>query len=83
MDPTLTPLITQLLAWVAAAPRTHAQAMDAWRTSCPRLPAWEEAIDHGLITCPGSGAAPVSLTQAGRAWLAENLTGCVRSPAAV
>jgi hypothetical protein len=23
--------------------------MDAWRTSCPRLPVWEEAVEHGLL----------------------------------
>jgi D-3-phosphoglycerate dehydrogenase len=23
--------------------------MDAWRTSCPKLPVWEEANDGGLV----------------------------------
>jgi len=23
--------------------------MEAWRTSCPRLPVWEDAMDRGLI----------------------------------
>jgi hypothetical protein len=72
MDTVLSPLVTQLLAWVAAAPRTHAQAMEAWRTSCPRLPAWEEALDEGLINCRGVGDVPVTLTPAGRNWLARH-----------
>ena len=70
MEPSLEPLVAQLLAWVAAAPRTQGQAMEAWRTSCPRLPAWEEALDHGLIACHGVGRAPVTLTPAGQAFLA-------------
>jgi len=72
MDTVLSPLVTQLLAWVAASPRTHAEAMEVWRTSCPRLPAWEEALDQGLIACPGAGAVPVTLTPAGRDWLARH-----------
>ena len=35
------------LAWLAAAPRTYGEAMEAWRTSCPRLTVWEVA--HHLI----------------------------------
>lgn len=72
MDTVLSPLVAQLLAWVAASPRTHAQAMDAWRTSCPRLPAWEEALDEGLIECHGVGTSPVLLTRAGKDWLARH-----------
>ena len=25
------------------------EAMEAWRTSCPRLSIWEDAVDHGFI----------------------------------
>lgn len=41
--------LLQFLAWVAAQPRTYAQTMDAWRTSCPRLCAWEDATTAGLV----------------------------------
>lgn len=27
----------QFLLWLAAQPRTYAEAMEAWRTSCPRF----------------------------------------------
>ena len=42
------PLIFDLVEWVAKAPRTHADVMNTWRTSCPRLTVWEDAVDRGL-----------------------------------
>jgi hypothetical protein len=42
-------LIVQLLEWVAARPRCYADVMEAWRTSCPRLPVWEAAVDGDLV----------------------------------
>lgn len=42
------PLILDLLQWIGTA-RSYAEVMDAWRTSCPRLPVWEEACEHGFI----------------------------------
>ena len=30
-------LTEQFLAWVADRPRTYAEAMEAWRSTCPRL----------------------------------------------
>jgi len=48
-DPILEPLILDLLQWLTNADRTYEEVMDAWRTSCPRLPVWEDANDRGLI----------------------------------
>jgi hypothetical protein len=42
-------LMIQFLDWVAGRPRTRAEAMEAWRTSCPRLSIWEDAQIDGLI----------------------------------
>jgi hypothetical protein len=42
-------LVLDLVQWVAAGPRTYAEVMDAWRTSCPRLQIWEDATDLGLV----------------------------------
>jgi hypothetical protein len=42
-------LILDLLLWLANGERTYEEVMDAWRTSCPRLPVWEDANDRGLI----------------------------------
>jgi len=64
-------LVLDLLEWVASKPRTYAEVMDAWRTSCPRLPIWEDAVDSGFVA--GQQAGPVLLvevTPAGRAFLA-------------
>jgi D-3-phosphoglycerate dehydrogenase len=46
--------------------------MDAWRTSCPRLPVWEEANARGLITRIVRGGTPlVAITPAGRVLLSK------------
>jgi hypothetical protein len=42
-------LIHDLLEWLAVRERTYEEVMEAWRTSCPRLPVWEEANDRGLV----------------------------------
>ena len=42
-------LILDLLEWIGPEPRPYAEVLDAWRTSCPRLPVWEEATDRGFI----------------------------------
>jgi hypothetical protein len=43
------PLILDFVAWVAARPRPYGEVMEAWRTSCPRLTVWEDALDAGLV----------------------------------
>ena len=42
-------LILDLLEWVAKGERSYEEVMNAWRTSCPKLPVWEDANDRGLI----------------------------------
>jgi hypothetical protein len=44
------PLILDLVEWVTRAPRSYSEVMTAWRTSCPRLPIWEDAVDRGLVS---------------------------------
>jgi hypothetical protein len=44
---TLDPLILDLLEWIAREPRSYADVIEAWRTSCPRLTVWEDAVDRG------------------------------------
>ena len=64
-------LMIQFLDWVASRPRTYAQAMDAWRTSCPRLSVWEDALIAGFIQVTGGPVqqGEVALTPQGRAIL--------------
>jgi hypothetical protein len=65
-------LVLDLLDWVGARERTYEEVMDAWRTSCPRLPVWEEASDRGLLTVEHiDGTSMVHLTSAGHALLGE------------
>ena len=45
------PLILDLVEWLMRAPRPYPEVMAAWRTSCPRLPVWEDAVDRGLVSC--------------------------------
>ncbi|WP_137128324.1 hypothetical protein [Roseomonas sp. HF4] len=49
MSETLRPLVLDLVAFVADRPRPYAEVMDAWRTSCPRLTVWEDAVEAGLV----------------------------------
>ena len=49
MDDNLDSLILDLLEWLGPARRPYLEVLDAWRTSCPRLPVWEEAKDRGFL----------------------------------
>jgi hypothetical protein len=71
MTTTIEALIRDLVEWVAKEPRRYAEALDAWRTSCPRLPVWEDAVDRGYIDLrlvDGNGVF-VFVTQAGQRFL--------------
>ena len=83
IKPTPSLIMIQFLAWVADRPRTYADAMDAWRTSCPRLSVWEDAIIEDLVRIEGNGAgrgasraaSAVTLTRRGRAVLQKAQSG--------
>jgi hypothetical protein len=78
----LDPLILDLLEWVEHGPRPYAEMIEAWRTSCPRLTVWEDAIDRGFmarVSRPGK-PAQVELTEAGRDFIAVR-RGARRKPA--
>jgi hypothetical protein len=66
-DTVVEALILDLLEWLSEHERTYEEVMNAWRTSCPKLPVWEDANDRGLIA---SGSI-VKLTPAGRALLEQ------------
>ncbi len=42
-------LVLELLEWLGTGRRPYSEVLDAWRTSCPRLPVWEEANNQGFI----------------------------------
>jgi hypothetical protein len=70
-------IMVQFLTWVADRPRTYRQAMEAWRTSCPRLSVWEDAILDELIRIGNDKDRAVSLTAHGRAALEKAKTPAV------
>ncbi len=64
-------IMIQFLAWIADRPRNYVQTMDAWRSSCPRLSVWEDAIIEGLIRIESNANRSVRLTPRGAAVLAQ------------
>jgi hypothetical protein len=53
----------QLLEWIDERQRSYAETMDAWRSSCPRLTVWEDAVADGLVVVRGGS---VVVTARGR-----------------
>jgi hypothetical protein len=64
--PPIEALIRQFLAWVDRERPTHAEVLDAWQSSCPRLSVWEDAMIGGLVAFDGTRERHVVLTEAGR-----------------
>jgi hypothetical protein len=58
-------LIRELLEWLGPSPRPYAETLEAWRTSCPRLPVWERPTTEGS-SC---GIARRYAPHLGEAWL--------------
>ena len=74
-------LILDLLEWLGPSPRPYAEVMDAWRTSCPRLPVWEDANDRGFVErrrVAGSGEL-VAVSSRGRAHLRHHRSSALPS----
>jgi hypothetical protein len=64
-------LILDLLQWLGPRPRPYDEVMEVWRTSCPRLPVWEDANERGFLTrshVPSRGAL-IAVSPAGAAHL--------------
>lgn len=73
VDDKLESLVLDLIEWIAKEPRSYRQTMDAWRTSCPRLAVWEEAVDCGLVVRkPSTDGMRVTVTAKGSAFLARH-----------
>jgi hypothetical protein len=53
-------LVLDLLEWMGPEPRPYTEVLDAWRTSCPRLPVWEEAHARGFVVRRRGGVVAVS-----------------------
>ena len=76
VDSVVEALILDLLEWVTQRDRTYEEVMEAWRTSCPRLPVWEEANDRGLVSREDvNGLCVVRITSSGRDLLLQRDSG--------
>jgi hypothetical protein len=49
------PLMREFLSWVSCRQRTYVEAMEAWRSACPRQTIWEGALLDGLIEIERGG----------------------------
>jgi D-3-phosphoglycerate dehydrogenase len=66
------PLIRDFLSWIATEPRPYSEALERWRTSCPRLPVWEDAFERGFVLREvREGVALVEVTPEGRRFVTE------------
>jgi hypothetical protein len=69
-------LILDLLEWLSLRDRSYEETMDAWRTSCPKLPVWEDANERGLVCIEyRDGGSSVRVTVAGRELLKQHRPG--------
>jgi hypothetical protein len=65
-------LILDLLEWLSRRDRSYEETMEAWRTSCPKLPVWEDANERGLIAMEyNHSGSSVRVTAAGAELLTE------------
>ena len=82
MSDMLEPLVLDLIEWIGKEPRPYAEVMEAWRTSCPRLPVWEDAVDRGFVERkPAEGLGlRVTVTPSGRAFLEARRPSCAAAP---
>ncbi|HEX2654293.1 MAG TPA: hypothetical protein VHN11_11670 [Xanthobacteraceae bacterium] len=74
MDQATEALLVDFLEWVGKEPRTRTDVMDVWRTSCPRLPIWEEATDRKFVSREKdqNSVALVTLTAEGHKFLQQH-----------
>src|SRR5262245_5805772 len=69
-------LTLQFLDYIADG-RTYGETMEAWRSTCPRMPIWEDAVRLGLVRIENGGAmnsSRIMLTALGTARLRQNKT---------
>jgi hypothetical protein len=75
IDAVVDALILDLLEWLATRDRTYEEVIDIWRTSCPRLPVWEDANDRGFVAQENfKGRGIVRITPAGFDFLQQRKT---------
>jgi hypothetical protein len=71
MSSLVNPLTEQFLDWLAKSPRSHGELIETWRSTCPRLSIWEDAMLAGLARYDGE-CRRIVLTDRGRAALGRS-----------
>ena len=56
------PLVLDLVEWIGREPRLYSEVIEAWRTSCPRLTIWEDAVDRGYVAREAVAGAGMRVT---------------------
>jgi hypothetical protein len=74
-------LMIQFLEWIGDRPRSYADVLDAWRSSCPRHPVWEDALIEELVAYEKDNARTLRLTQKGEALLRREAQARMPTPA--
>ncbi len=64
-------LIGDLLEWIGSNARPYGEVQEAWRTSCPRLPVWEDAVDARYLDSwrDSNGVRVVAVSPLGKSFL--------------
>ena len=68
-------LTLEFLAWIDSRSRTYAEAIEAWRSNCPRHPVWDDALIEGLIRIESAETmdrSAVILTPRGKALIGNS-----------
>jgi hypothetical protein len=74
MTETTDALVLDLVEWIGREPRLYSEVIEMWRTSCPRLTIWEDAVDRGYVTrqpVAGQGVL-VAITSSGEKFLRDH-----------
>jgi D-3-phosphoglycerate dehydrogenase len=67
MNDTVADALILDLEWLDSRERSYEEIMDAWRTSRPRLPVWEDANDRKLVErAESNGRSVIRITSLGR-----------------
>jgi hypothetical protein len=71
MADTTDALVLDLVEWIAREPRLYSEVIETWRTSCPRLTIWEDAVDGGYVAreSVAGAAVRVKITEHGEDFL--------------
>jgi hypothetical protein len=74
MTGTADALVLDLVEWIGREPRLYSEVIETWRTSCPRLTIWEDAVDRGYVArhSVAGQAVHVAITACGEKFLREH-----------